>query len=158
MNAILLLAQRELKTYLNTTWGWTVLTGVLIVVGLLFNVFGLTERPRYSAEVLEDFFFYTSGTIIIAGLLLTMRHGSCQSRHRRGVRADQEHAFSVHKLSPIDAALLPCAGKRKQTSREDREEESREKITETRAESVSGTTSAQCPKGLSGRGNCNKEG
>mgnify|MGYP000096948163 CR=1 FL=1 len=73
MNAIVLLAQRELKTYLNTAWGWTVMAGVLLVVGLLFNVFGLTERPRYSAEVLEDFFFYTSGTIIIAGLLLTMR-------------------------------------------------------------------------------------
>ena len=73
MNAIILLAQRELKTYLNTAWGWTVMAGVLLVVGLLFNVCGLSERPRYSAEVLEDFFFYTSGTIIIAGLLLTMR-------------------------------------------------------------------------------------
>ena len=73
MNAIALLARRELATYLNTVWGWVVLAGVLLIDGLLFNVFGLTERPRYSAEVLEDFFFYTSGTLIIAGLLLTMR-------------------------------------------------------------------------------------
>lgn len=73
MNAVLLLARREIATYLNTTWGWVVLAGVLLIDGLLFNVFGLTEKPRFSADVLQDFFFYTSGTIIIAGLLLTMR-------------------------------------------------------------------------------------
>lgn len=73
MNAVLLLAGRELRTYFNTTWGWIVLTSVLLFDGLFFNVFGLTEKARYSAEVLEDFFFYTSGTVMIGGLFLTMR-------------------------------------------------------------------------------------
>jgi ABC-2 type transport system permease protein len=73
MNAVLLLAGRELRTYFNTTWGWIVLASVLLFDGLFFNVFGLTENARYSAEVLEDFFFYTSGTVMIGGLFLTMR-------------------------------------------------------------------------------------
>lgn len=73
MNAVLLLAGRELRTYFNTSWGWLVLASVLLFDGLFFNVFGLTERPRYSAEVLEQFFFYTSGTMMIGGLFLTMR-------------------------------------------------------------------------------------
>ncbi|HCH64274.1 MAG: hypothetical protein CL927_09250 [Deltaproteobacteria bacterium] len=73
MNAVLLLASRELRTYFNTTWGWIVLASVLLFDGLFFNIFGLTERARYSAEVLEDFFFYTSGTVMIGGLFLTMR-------------------------------------------------------------------------------------
>lgn len=73
MNAVLLLAGRELRTYFNTTWGWIVLTSVLLFDGLFFNVFGLTEKARYSAEVLEDFFFYTSGIVMIGGLFLTMR-------------------------------------------------------------------------------------
>lgn len=73
MNVILLLARRELATYLNTWWGWVITAVILLLDGVFFNVFGLTETATYSAEVLEQFFFWTSGLIIIAGLLLTMR-------------------------------------------------------------------------------------
>ena len=31
------------------------------------------DTPRYSAEVLEEFFFVCSGTTMIAGILMTMR-------------------------------------------------------------------------------------
>jgi ABC-2 type transport system permease protein len=73
MSAILTIARRELMTYVNTMWGWVVLAGVLILDGLFFNALALTAKPQYSADVLETFFFWSSGTKIIAGLLLTMR-------------------------------------------------------------------------------------
>jgi len=69
----MLIAGRELGSFLNTTWGWAILAGVLLIDGLLFNAFALTDDPRFSADVLEDFFFYSSGTTMIAGVLLTMR-------------------------------------------------------------------------------------
>lgn len=73
MKSALLLARRELATYLNTWWGWTILALVLTLDGLMFNAFALSGTARYSADVLEDFFFYSSGTTMIAGVLLTMR-------------------------------------------------------------------------------------
>ncbi len=73
MRELLLIARRELATYLNTAWGWVILAGVLLIDGLLFNAFAMTDAPRYSADVLEDFFFYSSGTTMIAGVLLSMR-------------------------------------------------------------------------------------
>lgn len=73
MNTILLLAQRELSAFLSTNWGYIILAAVLLIDGILFNAFAMSDDPRYSAEVLEDFFFYSSGTTMIAGILLTMR-------------------------------------------------------------------------------------
>lgn len=73
MSGLVLIARRELAAYLNTAWGWMILAGVLLIDGLLFNAFALTNAARYSADVLEDFFFYSSGTTMVAGVLLTMR-------------------------------------------------------------------------------------
>ncbi len=73
MNATLLIARRELSTYLNTRWGWLILAAVLIVDGLLFNAFAISDKPQYSAEVLENFFYLSSGTTMIAGLILTLK-------------------------------------------------------------------------------------
>ena len=46
---------------------------MLLIDGLLFYGFALTNGPRLSAEVLRDFFFYTSGTTAVAAVLLSMR-------------------------------------------------------------------------------------
>ena len=73
MKAILLLARRELGYYLNTTWGYAVMALILVLDGILFNTFAMGESARYSADVLEDFFYFSSGTTMIAGVLLTMR-------------------------------------------------------------------------------------
>lgn len=73
MKAVLQLARRELAAYLNTGWGWYILAAVLVVDGLLFNAFAIGNTARYSSDVLEDFFFYSSGTTMIAGVLLAMR-------------------------------------------------------------------------------------
>jgi ABC-2 type transport system permease protein len=73
MRAVMLLAKRELGALLNTPWGWVILAFVLLIDGLLFNVFAMGGREKYSADVLSEFFYFSSGTTMIAGILLTMR-------------------------------------------------------------------------------------
>ncbi len=73
MRAITLLVRRELKSYFDTAWGWAILALVLVLDGVMFNAFALGSRERYSADVLSDFFYFSSGTTMIAGILLTMR-------------------------------------------------------------------------------------
>lgn len=73
MSAIFLIGKRELSAYLNTGWGYAIMSFVLLLDGLLFNAFALTDAPRYSAEVLEDFFYFSSGSTMIAGILLSMK-------------------------------------------------------------------------------------
>jgi len=73
MKTVALLVRRELGAYFNTSWGWVILAFVLLIDGLLFNGFALGGKERYSADVLQDFFYFSSGTTMIAGILLTMR-------------------------------------------------------------------------------------
>ncbi len=73
MTTVVLIAKKELRSYLNTSWGITIFAIILLLDGLLFNAFALGSSPRYSADVLEDFFYFSSGTTMIAGILLTMR-------------------------------------------------------------------------------------
>jgi ABC-2 type transport system permease protein len=73
MRTIGLLVRRELRAYFDTGWGWTILAMVLILDGLMFNAFALGSRERFSTDVLSDFFYLSSGTTMIAGVLLTMR-------------------------------------------------------------------------------------
>ena len=73
MTTIWLIAKKELSSYLNTSWGISILAIILLLDGLLFNAFALGSSPRYSADVLEDFFYFSSGTTMVAGILLTMR-------------------------------------------------------------------------------------
>ena len=72
MSAIFLIGRRELSAYLNTGC-YAIMSFVLLLDGLLFNAFALTDTPRYSAEVLEDFFYFSSGSTMIAGILLSMK-------------------------------------------------------------------------------------
>ena len=74
MRQIFLLARRELATYYNTWWGWSILALVLLLDGVLFNAFAVKlSQARFSTDVLQDFFFFSSGTTMIAGVLLSMR-------------------------------------------------------------------------------------
>ncbi|MEC7985258.1 MAG: ABC transporter permease subunit [Myxococcota bacterium] len=74
MKSVLLLAKRELGYYLNTTWGYAILAMILVIDGILFNSFAMGQNTeRYSTDVLQDFFFFSSGTTMIAGVLITMR-------------------------------------------------------------------------------------
>lgn len=73
MNALWLVTRRELAAYFNSIWGYIVAAVILVIDGLLFNAFALTDRPRLSFEVLRDFYYFSFGTTTIAAILLTMR-------------------------------------------------------------------------------------
>jgi ABC-2 type transport system permease protein len=70
---IALLIRRELAAYLRSPMGYIIVAAVLCIDGLLFNVFALGGTPKLSAEVLELFFYFSSGTTMIASIFLSMR-------------------------------------------------------------------------------------
>ncbi|MEK7703392.1 MAG: ABC transporter permease subunit [Myxococcota bacterium] len=66
------IARRELGSYLRSPVGYVIIAAVLAIDGLLFNVaVGGTERR--SGEVLELFFYGTSGTTLVASIFIAMR-------------------------------------------------------------------------------------
>jgi ABC-2 type transport system permease protein len=69
----LLIAGRELRAYLRSPFGYIVGAAMLLIDGLLFQVFALGSGARLSAEVLHDFFYFASGTTMVASILLSMR-------------------------------------------------------------------------------------
>ncbi len=73
MRNIGLIARRELMSYLGSPTGTVIAAAVLLIDGLLFNGFALGAGRRLSAEVMSDFFYFSSGTTMIVGLLLAMR-------------------------------------------------------------------------------------
>ncbi len=73
MSNTLLIARRELTSYLRTPSGWIIAAAVLLIDGLLFNAFALGTQPKPSTQVLQDFFYFAAGTTMIAAILLSMR-------------------------------------------------------------------------------------
>jgi ABC-2 type transport system permease protein len=72
MRPTLLIARRELAAYLRTWTGYIILALVLFLDGVFFNVFAVAGDKR-SAQVLNDFFYYSSGVTITAAVLISMR-------------------------------------------------------------------------------------
>lgn len=73
LRGILIIAKRDLGAYINSLWGWVIVASVLFLNGLMFNAYAIGDTPRYSHEVLELFFYFSSGTIMVAAIFLTMR-------------------------------------------------------------------------------------
>lgn len=73
MSGILLVARRDFAAYVNTLWGWLILALALLIDGVFFTAYGISDKPQYSAEVLERFFFIHGGVTLIAGVFITMR-------------------------------------------------------------------------------------
>lgn len=73
MKGMLMVARRDLAAYLNNYWGYAVIAAVLVIDGLLFNAFALGDKAKYSSQVIEEFFYFSFGTTVIASILLTMR-------------------------------------------------------------------------------------
>lgn len=73
MKGLLLVVRRELAAYFNSIWGYVVIAAILMIDGLLFNAFSLGSGAKYSADVLRQFFYFSFGTTVAAGILLTMR-------------------------------------------------------------------------------------
>jgi ABC-2 type transport system permease protein len=69
----LLIARRELRAYLRSPFGYIVAAAMLLIDGLLFQGFALGSGARLSADVLRDFFYFASGTTMVASILLSMR-------------------------------------------------------------------------------------
>jgi ABC-2 type transport system permease protein len=70
--ATLLIVKRELGAYLRSWTGYIIAACALLLAGVLFNTLALGGEKR-SAQVLAEFFFYTSGVIQTAAIFLSMR-------------------------------------------------------------------------------------
>lgn len=81
MNA-LLVARRDFGAHLHGYTGWLILSGVLFIVGLAFEIFGLGSTAKYSHEVLEKFFWAMFGLGATASVLFTM--GSIAEERQMG--------------------------------------------------------------------------
>ena len=73
MGKTLLVARRELGAFFNTWMGYVICAAALFINGLLFNAFAVGKSPKFSADVLSDFFYYASGISLVAGVFLAMR-------------------------------------------------------------------------------------
>lgn len=73
MSATVLIARRELSAYLRSMTGYIIAAAVLVVDGLLFNAFAMGGPDKLSSEVLNLFFYFSSGTTIIASVFISMR-------------------------------------------------------------------------------------
>ncbi|NVJ20100.1 MULTISPECIES: ABC transporter permease [Myxococcus] len=69
----LLIARRELSAYLRTLSGYVVIAVILALNGLFFNAYALGGASKRSAEVLSQFFYYSSGFTIVASVFISMR-------------------------------------------------------------------------------------
>jgi ABC-2 type transport system permease protein len=72
MRNALLIAGRELRSYIRSPLGWVVAAAMLLLDGLLFQV-GAMGGTRLSAQVLADFFYYISGVTMIGAIAMSMR-------------------------------------------------------------------------------------
>lgn len=74
MKPVWLIYRREMGAYLRSLLGYIVIAVVLLIDGLLFNAFALgSDTARKSSEVLKQFFYFSSGTTMVASLFLSMR-------------------------------------------------------------------------------------
>jgi len=73
MRIVWLVLKRELAAYFRSYMGYVILAVILLIDGILFNVYAVGGSPKFSAEVLRLFFYFSSGTTMIAGIFLTMR-------------------------------------------------------------------------------------
>ena len=73
MKSIGIIWRRDLAGYLRSPVGYVIATCILCIDGLLFNAFAMGTEPRLSADVIHDFFFFSSGSTMVASVFLTMR-------------------------------------------------------------------------------------
>lgn len=73
MAKVWLIARRELNAYFTTWMGYIILFAALLIEGMLFNAFAIGDSPKFSSDVLRDFFYYSSGIGMVAAVLLSIR-------------------------------------------------------------------------------------
>jgi ABC-2 type transport system permease protein len=72
MRQVLLIVGRELEAFFTTWMGYIITAAALIISGMLFMAYAV-EGEKYSAAVLADFFYFTSGIGMVASIFLAMR-------------------------------------------------------------------------------------
>jgi len=72
MRPTILIMRRELAAYLRSMSGYIIAAIVLLVDGLLFNALALSGE-KLSSQVLSEFFFNTSGVVMVASVFISMR-------------------------------------------------------------------------------------
>jgi ABC-2 type transport system permease protein len=72
MAATSIIYRRELGSFLRSPFAWVIATLVLIIDGIFFRAFVL-RGEQLSALVLERFFWFSSGMVMFAGILLSFR-------------------------------------------------------------------------------------
>ena len=72
MSKALLIARREMGAYARSPLGAVIVAGALLIDGILFYYWGLSQK-MLSAEVLSEFFYAASGITMAASLILSMR-------------------------------------------------------------------------------------
>jgi ABC-2 type transport system permease protein len=73
MGKIWLIARRELAAYFTTWMDYILLAAALLIEGLLFNSYAIGDSPKFSADVLRDFFYFSSGVGMVVAMLLSVR-------------------------------------------------------------------------------------
>ncbi|RZA21651.1 MAG: hypothetical protein EOP10_16390 [Proteobacteria bacterium] len=73
MKQVLTIALRELSSYFSTWLGYGVIFAALLLDGILFNAFALGDAPKFSSNVLADYFYFSSGIGMVSAMLLAMR-------------------------------------------------------------------------------------
>ncbi len=68
-----LIARREFLSYFATFSGYAILAAHLLLSGLLFNLYALGNRAKFSQRVIEDFFYTASGMAMVTAILLAVR-------------------------------------------------------------------------------------
>ncbi|HEY2747753.1 MAG TPA: ABC transporter permease [Polyangia bacterium] len=74
MNAIMLIARRELAGYFRTWLGYIIIAAALIIEGLLFNGWALgSGMDHKSSDVLNQYFWVSGGVTQFAAVFISMR-------------------------------------------------------------------------------------
>lgn len=66
------IALRDLSAYLSGYAGYSIISAILLITGLLFNFFVLGGDATYSHKIIENFFYLASGVAMFSGILVTM--------------------------------------------------------------------------------------
>jgi ABC-2 type transport system permease protein len=88
---VLLIAGREMRAYARSPLGSVIVAGALLIDGILFYYWGLSQK-LLSAEVLSEFFYAASGVTMISCMALSMR---LIAEER------QTHTFTLLNTAPI---------------------------------------------------------
>ncbi len=73
MSKCFLIARREFGAFFTTWMAYIIGAATLFIDGLFFNSFAIGSGKKFSSEVLQDFFYFSSGFVMVAGILLAMR-------------------------------------------------------------------------------------